>query len=50
MMDPWFIIIGVFVVMTLFQLVTLPVEYDASSRAKRSCSDSASSAKTSAPA
>ncbi|HXI68865.1 MAG TPA: zinc metallopeptidase [Verrucomicrobiae bacterium] len=28
------VIIGVFVVMTLFQLVTLPVEYDASSRAK----------------
>ena len=28
------IIIGVFAVMTLFQLVTLPVEYDASSRAK----------------
>jgi len=28
------IIIAVFVVMTLFQLVTLPVEYDASSRAK----------------
>jgi uncharacterized protein len=28
------IIIGVFAVMTLFQLVTLPVEYDASRRAK----------------
>lgn len=28
------VIIAVFVVMTLFQLVTLPVEYDASSRAK----------------
>lgn len=28
------IIIAVFVVMTLFQLVTLPVEYDASNRAK----------------
>ena len=28
------IIIGVFAIMTLFQLVTLPVEYDASRRAK----------------
>jgi len=28
------VIIAIFVVMTLFQLVTLPVEYDASSRAK----------------
>ncbi len=29
------IIIGIFAVLTLFQFVTLPVEYDASSRAKQ---------------
>ena len=44
------VIIAVFMVMTLFQLVTLPVEYDASSRAKAQLFRLVSCARTSAPA